>query len=241
MRPQTYENADELEILGYVFSGRSGVQNTSFAILDPEGKKLTRGSRSPSMTYGSAQRFAASLDELAGRYREGARSIAALPVVRDLRLGLNVAAADLRPLVVVRGEDAADARRLEAEVAKVAWSKGRVGTCHYVVLEAETAFGGLNPDVGVTVVQPDPYGRGGEVLAHVGRGAKPAALAAGIASGVEAHDVAIREYRAHVREARRRGISWETATPVSDDHGRRGGGEGRRGDGPPEGRRRRRR
>lgn len=239
MRPQTYENADEFEILGYVFSGRSGLQNTSFAILDPEGKKLTRGSRSPSMTYGSAPRFAAGLDEIAGRYGERAKPIAALPVTRDLRLGLNVAAADMRPLVVVRGEDAADARRLEAEVAKIAWSKERVGTCHYVVLEAGTAFGGLAPEVGVTVVQPDPYGLGGEVLAHVGRDAKAAALAAGIAKGVAAHDVATREHRAHIREARRRGISWETATPVTDDHARRGGQTGRRGDGPPDRRRRR--
>ncbi|MEE2940192.1 MAG: hypothetical protein VX460_07405 [Planctomycetota bacterium] len=239
MRPQTYEDAGELEILGYVFSGRSGPQNTSFAILDPEGKKLTRGSRSPSMTFGSAQRFAAGLARIAGRYREGAKPIAALPVVRDLRLGLNVAAADMRPLVVVRGADAADARRLGAEVAKVAWSEERAGTCHYVVLEGEATFGGLTPEVGVTVVQPDPHGRGGAVLAHVGRGAQPAALAAGISSGVAAHDVATRVHRAHVREARRRGISWETAIPVSDDHGRRGGPEERRGDGPPDRRRRR--
>lgn len=239
MRPQTYESADELEILSYVFSGRSGLQNTSFAILDPEGKKLTRGSRSPSMTYGSAPRFAAGLDEIAGRYRERAKPIAALPVVRDLRLGLNVAAADMRPLVVVRGEDAADARRLEAEVAKVAWSKERIGTCHYVVLEARTAFGGLAPEVGVTVVQPDPYGLGGEILAHVVRDAKTAAIAAGLARGVAAHDVATREHRAHIREARRRGISWETATRVTDDHAGRGGKEGRRRDGPPDRRRRR--
>lgn len=242
MRPQTYENEGELEILGYVFSGRSGPQNTSFAILDPEGKKLTRGSRSPSMTFGSPQRFAAGLDEIAGRYEKEAKPIAALPVVRDLRLALNVAAADMRPLVVVRGKDAADAKRLEAEVAKAAWSEGRVGTCHYVVLDAETTFEGLTPEVGVTVVQPDTYGQGGKVLAHVGRDAKSAALTAGIAKGAAAHDVATKEHRAHIREARRRGISWETATPVTDDHAKRGGGDDRAEGGEPrEGRRRRRR
>ena len=227
MRPQTYENADELEILGYVFSGHGGVQNTSFAILDPEGK-IPEGSRSPSMTYGSAlARRGESRRKPAGRYRDGAKPMAALPVVRDLRLGLRRRRTDLRPLVG-RGEDAAGPRAPRGRGGEGRVVEGPGRDLHYVVLEAETTFGGLTPDVGVTVVQPDPYGQGGEVLAHVGRGAKLAALAAGIASGVEAHDVAIREYRAHVREARRRGISWGTATPVSDDHGRRGGGEGRR-------------
>ena len=55
MRPQTYESEAEAEVLSYVFAGRSGLENTSFALLGPDGKKISRGARSPSMVYGSAE------------------------------------------------------------------------------------------------------------------------------------------------------------------------------------------
>ncbi|MEM9379513.1 MAG: hypothetical protein AAGB93_06130 [Planctomycetota bacterium] len=235
VRPQTYENAAELEVLSYVFSVRGELQNTSFALLDPDGEKLTRGARSPSMTFGDADGLARAMRSTYAGYAAKAKPIEALPVVRDLRLGLNVAAADMRPLVVVRAGTGADARELASEVARVAWSTSVVGACHYVVLEGEQAFGGLSPEPGVTVVQPDPYGRGGEVLTHVDReAASSPALASSIDRGVGAFSAEARRHDEHVREARRRGISWETETPVTDSHAkdrprRRPDGRGPRG------------
>ncbi|MEM6569911.1 MAG: hypothetical protein AAF957_15985 [Planctomycetota bacterium] len=207
-----------------MFSNRGELQNTSFALLDPDGEKLTRGSRSPSMTYGSADGLAKALRETYARYASTAKPIEALPVVRDLRLGLNVAAADMRPLVVVRGKDSAEAERLAGEVARVAWSASGVGACHYVVLDGASTFEGLTPELGVTVVQPDPYGHGGEVLAHAPSTTRGTQLARSITRGVKAFSAEAREHDDHVREARRRGITWETETPVTDTHakGRRG-------------------
>ena len=218
VRPQTYEDPEEAKILSSVFSGRSGLENTSFALLDPAGKKLTAGSRSPSMSYGEVERFVAALDSTAAKYAEKAKPIEALPTLRNLRLALNVTAADMRPLVVVRGKDAAAAQALARKVAKLAWSKELVGDAHYVVLDAAVEFEKLAPELGTSVVQPDPYGLGGKVLVHVKPEADPKALAKALATGLEQHKVEACEHDAHVREARRRGIEWESPIPVSDPH-----------------------
>lgn len=222
VRPQTYESEAEAKVLSYVFSGRSGLENTSFALLDPNGKKISRGSRSPSMTFGDAERFAKALTETAARYESKAKAISALPEVRDLRLALNVAAADMRPLVIVRGKDAKAAEALAKNVATAAWSKDHVGTCHYVVLSEETTFEGLTPELGVSIVQPDPYGLGGKVLAHAAPNAKAGAIAKAMAKGALAHDAKTKEHRAHIREARRRGIGWEPEIEVSDSRAKEG-------------------
>ena len=221
VRPQTYESEAEAEILSYVFAGRSGLENTSFALLDPNGKKITRGSRSPGMTYGSAERFAEALAEVAKKYDAKARPISALPTVANLRLALNVAAADMRPLVIVRAEGAKAAKAakaLAARVAEVAWSEDAVGACHYVVLDEESTVAEFTPELGVTVVQPDPYGRGGDALAFASVDAKVGGLAKAVSEGLEKHDAEAKEHDDHLRQARREGIRWETAIPVSDSH-----------------------
>jgi hypothetical protein len=218
VRPQTYEDAEEAKVLAYVFAGRSGLENTSFALLDPEGKKLTAGSRSPTMTYGAVEGFVEALKSTAAKYADDAKSIDALPTLRDLRLALNVAAADMRPLVVVRGKDKDAAAALARKVAKFAWSKELVGTSHYVVLQAPETFEGLAPELGVSVVLPDPYGLGGKVLAHAKPDADAKALAKALTDGVAQQSVEPREHDDHIREARRRGIEWKSPIPVSDPH-----------------------
>ena len=83
------------------------------------------------------------------------------------------------------------------------------------------------------MVQPDPYGLGGDVLATRGLTSTTPELAATLAAGVKAFEAAERDHDEHIREARKRGIRWETAIPVTDSHGpRRRGEEGRRRDGP---------
>ena len=156
MRPQTYESEAEAKVLTYVYTGRSGLQNTSFALMSPDGKKVTRGSRSPKQTYGSAEKFAEALSELSKTYAEKAKTIEALPTLRDLRQALNVTAADLRPLIIVRGKNAAEAKKLQAQVATTAWSEDVIGVGHYVVLAEEVNYEGLKPELGITVVQADP-------------------------------------------------------------------------------------
>ena len=185
------------------------------------------------MTYGSAVEFQGALTRIGARYQSKARAIDGLPTLRDLRVSLNVAAADMRPLVVLRADKPAERSRLIAAVAKLVWKEERVGRFHFVVLESEATFEGLAPGQGLTVVQPDPYGLGGAVLARHELGATEPQLATTLDDGLEAFEASTREHDDHVREARRRGIRWETAIPVTDSHGpRRRGREGPRGDGP---------
>ena len=164
VRPQTYQDAGESEVLLSVYEGPNGLQNTVFALLDPDGNKLSRGSRSPSMTYRSVERFVDALEDIGGDYERGAKKIQALPVVKDLRLALNVAAADLRPLVVVRGKNEKEARSLARKLAESAWSKSAIGRFHYVVLSEKTTHEGLTPPLGISIIQPEAYGQGGEIL-----------------------------------------------------------------------------
>ena len=189
--------------------------------MGPDGKKITRGSRSPSQLYETPELFAEALVETAAKYEEEAKPIEALPVLRDLRIALNVAAADMRPLVIVRGESAAEAKKLEQRVATLAWSKETVGLGHYLVLDESTEFEGLAPKLGVSVVQPDPYGLGGKVLSHVAASASEEAALKSISDGIAKHDAKSREHDDHVREARRKGITWESEIPVTDTQKRK--------------------
>ncbi len=215
VRPQTYEDKAEAEVLSYVYAGRSGLENTSFALLDPQGKKLTRGGRSPKNLYGTPERFAEALTELSAKYK-GAKPVEALPAVRDLRLALNVAAADMRPLVVVRGKDAKSAEALAESVAVLSWSEGVIGRAHYVVLKEGETFEGLEPPLGVSLIQPDPYGLGGEVLVELPAKVKAKTLASDLGKAIGEYSVEAREHSDHVREARRKGIDWESEIPVTD-------------------------
>lgn len=215
VRPQTYEDKAEAEVLSYVFAGRSGLENTSFALMDPQGKKLTRGGRSPKNLYGTPERFAEALSELAAKYKD-AKPVEALPGLRDLRLALNVAAADMRPLVVVRGKDAKSAGALAESVAALSWTEDLIGRAHYLVMKEGETFEGLEPPLGVSLIQPDPYGLGGKILVELPAKVKAKALASGLGKAIDSYKVEAREHDDHVREARRNGIDWESEIPVTD-------------------------
>ena len=215
VRPQTFEDAAESKFLLSVFAGRNELQNTVFALLDSDGKKLSRGSRSPEMTFKSVERFVEELNEVSSGH-SGAKKIEALPVLKSLRLALNVSAADLRPLVVIRGKDAKAAEKLSASVASIAWSKEAIGRFHYVVLSEEVTQEGLTPELGVSVVQPEVYGRGGEILARVKPNASSRSLSRLLADGLEAHDPPAKDYERHVRNGRREEVRWETETSRLD-------------------------
>ena len=217
MRPQTYENHDEVEILSYVFSGHGGLRNTSFGLLDPSGKKLVQGSRSPSMTYGSPEKFIEALLEIGGKYEEQAKPIAALPTLANLRLALNVAAADLRPLVVVRADDAEERKALVNQVAKLAWSPDFLGRAHYLVLGEAESVGDLTPKAGISVVQAGEYGQDGSILSEVSGTAEPKKLAEALKSGLDKFEAETRVHQDHIRQARRLGIKWESAMPESEE------------------------
>lgn len=216
VRPQTYENASEVEQLESVFAPGGVLRNTSFALLTPEGEKIGRGGRSPDMVYRSPERFVSTLQRLARQHESSAKAIAALPTHRDLRLGLNVAAADIRPLVVIRAQGEKAARALAERVATFAWSADGVGRAHYVVLSEASTYADLTPEPGISVIHPDSHGQGGRVLVHLPPDEAEAKLPEALDAGLVLFQGKTRNFRQHMRDARRRGIEWETEVPVTD-------------------------
>jgi len=231
VRPQTYEDKAEAELLLSLYRGRDGVlENTVFCVLGPDGKqRLTKAGRSPMQQFTDADAFAAFLGKAFAPYAEEAKAVQTLPVHDDLALALNVGACDLMPVAVLTAEDAKAMAKLEERVALMAWSDAHVGRQHYVrvvgyeALAAAKAEHGLALQPGLTLVEPDAFGRTAKVLLHLDglekRKARTSALKAASAALVEArgdHSPAAKSRRAHLREARRQGIEWESELPVSD-------------------------
>src|SRR5262245_20129203 len=168
VRLTTYENQQEADLLRTIFVGRSGeVENTTFALLAPDGKQpLTRSGRSP-REHGSSQ-MAEMMNSIArqypGRKVEGDPE---LPKVPNVRLALDVAACDSQPLILLIASDAARLQKLDGSVRGLAWSAEFLGRAVYASTtdrEHLKAIEGVGADSGLIVVQPDRYGLKGTVL-----------------------------------------------------------------------------
>lgn len=241
IRLLTYECEEEAEFLRTVFVGRTGLlENSVFALLAPEGTKLTRGGRSPEMVFGREFGFAgegemaramvAEMKAIAARYpgvegakggevKEGAKGEPwALPGLEDLRRALNAAACDLQPLVVVADGDAERRAARVRWVRELAWSAEFIGDFAYVVVsepkEVER-LKGTESGEGVFVVQPDAYGLEGRVLVEV-TAVDRDAMARGMEKGRAAFEGEAKESRRHIRTGRRDGKSWTPEIPVTD-------------------------
>ena len=105
VRLATYENAEESVVLERwlkgVRGGGGGLRNTTFALLNPSGEKaLAKTGRSPQMVYGDIDSFAVDLVVQANKFQPKS-GLKDLPLISSLRLGLNIAACDGLPLVVI--------------------------------------------------------------------------------------------------------------------------------------------
>jgi hypothetical protein len=204
VRLTTYENADEMAFLKDLFVGRSGeVENTTFTVLAPDGKReLLRTSRGPEHLFRDAADMAARLRKIAAGYGATADGTT-LPLVSDVRLGLNVASADGLPLVVLLGE--VD----EKAIAKLAWSADWRG--RFVYAKAEK-LEGVKRASGLVVLGPEKFGRSGTVLAQGPAGDAQKLYTAAL----KAWKPAAKTFGGHVRDGRREGVFWETKAPVTD-------------------------
>ena len=213
-RLTTYENADENAFLKSLFTGRSGeVENTTMTVLAPDGKTpLTRVSRGTKQVFGDAAGMATELTRIAAKYADRPAVTSGnprLPTVNPVRLAVNVAAADNRPLVAVVGPE------LSETVRRLAWDgrfAGRfVFTATADAKELGTVEGVAGP--GVYVIAPNEFGDGGRVLAST---SQAATVGEALATGLAAFHPAAKEHRDHVRKGKQAGKFWETRLPVTD-------------------------
>src|SRR5437764_10308163 len=110
IRTLTYEDAAERDFQRALFIGRSGdVENTTFCILAPDGKApITWAGRGIRQVFQSPDQMAGWMDRAADYYEHERKQaglnpepLTALPLIATVRLALNTAAADDRPLVVL--------------------------------------------------------------------------------------------------------------------------------------------
>ena len=237
IRLLTYESAVEAEVLKSFFIGRSGLlENTTFVLLAPDGETpLSRAGRSPAFAFqathgqNAAEVMAGAMDAISARYEKsegGGKTPAALPLTVDFRRGLDVAACDGLPLVVLASGDAKGQAALAERAAALAWSAPFVGRFAWAVGAAPADLAkieGASGKTGLLVVEPDAYGLTGKLLAAAPADADEKTLAKALADGLSRHHPIEKDPRRHIEEGKRLGVRWKTEIPETDP-GPRGGG-----------------
>ena len=219
VRLATYEDQKEADFLEGLVKTRSGeLENSSFAILDSDGKrKLTTSGRGPRRLYADADALANDLTRLARPF--AAKAVpSSLPVVANVRLAIDIAAADNRPLAILVGEGPTR-EALLGKVAPLAWDKDFIGRFTFVLADSDknlVRVSGVKPKAGLLVVEPDQFGLAGKVLAQASAGATADEVRAALRKGVEAFARKPVADRSHIRQGREAKIFWNTPIPVTD-------------------------
>jgi len=224
----TYEDQAEADFMKELYVGKSGfVENTMFAILGPDGKKeLTRKGRAPFHEYRNAQDMARGMKEIASDYADATSkdwSGAPIPFAASLGLGINVASADLLPLVVVTGTESAERETLEGHLQTVVWSPEIAGRFAYAqtqnIAELESISDHDVEDdsvASILVVAPGRFGLSGKVLKRLDGAATQGDVQASLTEVVKTFQRPNKPHEAHVREGVKLGIDWKTKTPITD-------------------------
>jgi hypothetical protein len=220
IRLTTYEDAAEAAMLKNFTPTRSGeVENSVFGILAPNGEdKLVRSGRSIRQVYSNSQQMAEGMKRISGKYQPK-ETPHQLPLVTNVRLALDVAAADNQPLVVVFGSDE-ERKQLQPRLATLAWNSDFIGHFIYVsTSDAEDLRQIKAVHTGgeaIFVVQPNKFGTEGEVIGQVKRDATNEELAQMLRSSLTRFAAQTKTFQNHVREGHQLGKFWETKIPVTD-------------------------
>lgn len=238
IRLATYENADENEVLKGVFAPGGVLQNTVFALMSPDGRtSLVRAGRSPAWAFGGqvGRGIHQQPPEVIGKMAQTMEAIALaypgkdkpvgrvpLPYLADIKLALNVAAADRLPLVAVFG-NAAQRKQMEQQLEPMAWADEFLGRALYVPvtqLEEFKAITGLKTQAGYVVIQPDIFGLKGKVILEISLLSTAAQLKQALSKAVGRHQPSTLTYEQHRSQGAAAGQRWESKTPNTDGIGR---------------------
>ncbi len=220
VRLATYESKEEAEVLKSIFIGRSGeLENTTFALMTPRGERTGRAGRTPGFLFHGPADLAEGMQKLARDYPSRKEVARELPIVKNSRLALDVAACDGLPLALVFSPDKDERAAVEGRLARAAWSDGLQGAFIYAsVSESKelAAITSASRAPGVLVVEPDTYGLAGKELAAFPANATAKELEDGLVKVRVSFTTRAKDPRRHIQEGRRLGIDWKTEIPDTD-------------------------
>jgi len=173
IRTATYEDKQEAGFLKWAFlrSPAADLRNFGFCILSPDGKRqLRRSRRGPNYVYENSAAMAADLELIARQFSRKttkSESDRAVPRMKSVRLGINVASCDGLPSVVVFGKSKREVDQMNLKLSGVIWDEALAGKFIYA---STTKFADLKIVLGATlktgilVVEPDIYGTKGRLI-----------------------------------------------------------------------------
>ena len=235
VRCATYEDAEEAKFLKWIFARDDNLENTVFCMLSPDGRdKLIRGQRGPH-NYRDASDMADHLKQIAREYGSDSKGFFAVPRMKNVRLGLNVAACDCLPAIVVLGDTDEQVKELAARLSPAAWHEALAGAfiyCSTTDPQEVEVIKGLNGNAGYAIVEPDAFGQTARVLAQLDADVSQERLQEAMTAALQAFERPVKDHHRHVRSGHRSKIAWETEIPVEDPmalRAQQGGGSQKRG------------
>ena len=224
IRLATYEDQAEADFMTSLYVGRSRqLENTTFAILSPDGKrKLTTAGRGPFHAFRQATSMASGMNRIAAEHSSGKNTALTdihLPLMKNLDLALNVAAADGLPLQVTVGDDRQQLDELNQKLVRTAWDADFAGQFVYASVNNRQELKpvtGVKDNRQILVIEPGPFGLSGKVVAQFASGENQKSIAATLHEVVKNLPRKEKGHDPHVRLGIQLGISWQSQIPETD-------------------------
>ena len=161
--------------------------------------------------------------EIADDYRaKGKSEAAAVPDFPNFRLGLNVASADQRVIILISG-NVKEIKEARKSISAVSNDPEIIGRFHYdFETDPKTWTGiltGNKSKSGIKIIVPDTYGQKGKIVKSLPLETKAKKLKAALLKANETFvkTTEKKNYQNHVQEGRRKGIKWTMPMEFGED------------------------
>lgn len=223
-RLATYEDQKEGEFLKTLYRGRTGeLENTVFVMLAPDAKtRLSRSGRTPRMVFGGSVGwestvFALEMLAISKKYpgKKNPSGLAPLPVSKDLRRALNIAACDRQLLVVADRIPESTMNKLRA----LSWKEPFLGRLAWGISKAAKEANAIGLEAkkpGISIVRPGEFGLTSTVIAQLPANASEQLLESELSKALQSSRSPEKNYRRHVLKGQRLNKSWESEMEVTD-------------------------
>ena len=161
--------------------------------------------------------------EIADDYRaKGKSEAAAVPDFPNFRLGLNVASADQRVIILISGTEK-EIKEARKSISAVSNDPEIIGRFHYdFETDPKTWTGiltGSKSKSGIKIIVPDTYGQKGRIIKSLPLETKAEKLKAALLKANETFvkTTEKKNYQNHVQEGRRKGVKWTMPMEFGED------------------------